>query len=104
MTDVISYRTDNIEQLKKLADVKGVTLASLSSKIVEDYLNYFQRIQERKFIAMPREMVFVMYDIMDELNFEKLIEFTIKWASTDLKMAIHKPDLDSIFFVYSILV
>ena len=66
MTDVISFRTDNIEQLKKLAESKGSTVATLTSKIIDEYLNYYQRIQERKFVCMPREMVFVMYDIIDE--------------------------------------
>lgn len=97
MTDVISYRTDSINQLKELANNKSTTVSTLSAKIIEDYLNYFQRIQERKFVCMPREMVYVMYDVIDESNFEKLINFTIKWASTDLKMSFHKPDLDSIF-------
>ena len=97
MTDVVSYRTDNIDRLKELAEAKGITVSTLSSKIIEEYLNYFQRIQERKFMSMPREMMSLIYDIIDESNFDKLISFTVKWASTDLKMSFHSPNLDSIF-------
>ena len=57
MTGIISFRTDLLEALKKLAKSKEVTVSTLTSNIVENYLNYYQSIEERNFIAMPRDML-----------------------------------------------
>jgi hypothetical protein len=41
MTDVISYRTEKIEQLKKLAQERNVSVSQLTNDIVNYYFEFF---------------------------------------------------------------
>ena len=89
MTGVISYRTDLFEALKKLAKSKGVTISTLTSSIVENYLNYYQSTEERNFIAMPRDMLSLIYDSLKESQFDEIIQLTTEGAVRDIKLNFH---------------
>lgn len=89
MTGIISFRTDLLEALKKLAKSKEVTVSTLTSNIVENYLNYYQSIEERNFIAMPRDMLSLIYDSLKESQFEEIIQITTEGAIRDIKLNFH---------------
>ena len=93
MTEVISYRLHDAEALKNLADQKGVTVSTLSSKIIENYLNYYNYIENYNFIAMPRTMLTELYNAVDPSNSKSIIDVATKIALSDLKLSYDDPNL-----------
>jgi hypothetical protein len=93
MTEVISYRLQNADELKNLAIQKGITVSTLSSRIIEKYLNYYHYIENYNFIAMPRTMLTEMYNQLDPAKSESLIDIGAKIALADLKLIYDDPNL-----------
>lgn len=93
MTEVISYRLQNTDELKNLATQKGVTVSTLSSRIIEKYLSYYHYIESYNFIAMPRTMLTEMYNQLDPTKSETIIDIGTKIALADLKLIYDNPNL-----------
>lgn len=93
MTEVISYRLHDSEALKNLANQKGVTVSTISSKIVENYLNYYHYIENYNFIAMPRTMLSELYAHLDPDNSKSVVDIATKIALSDLKLSYDNPNL-----------
>lgn len=96
MTEVVSYRLDDTEALKNLASQKGITVSTLSSKIIENYLNYYHYIENYNFIAMPRTMLSELYSHVDPDNANSIIDVATKIALSDLKLSYEEPNLSDV--------
>jgi hypothetical protein len=96
MTEVISYRLNDTEALKSLASQKGITVSTLSSKIVENYLNYYHYIENYNFIAMPRTMLSELYAHVNPNNAQSIIDIATKIALSDLKLSYDNPSLTDV--------
>lgn len=93
MTEVISYRLQNSEELKNLATQKGITVSTLSSRIVEKYLDYYHYIENYNFIAMPRTMLTEMYNQLDPTKSKSIVDIGTKIALADIKLIYDDPNL-----------
>jgi hypothetical protein len=93
MTEVISFRLQNADELKNLATQKGITISTLSSRIIEKYLNYYHYIENYNFIAMPRNMLMEMYNQLDLTKTESIVDIGTKIALADLKLIYDDPKL-----------
>lgn len=96
MTEVISFRLQESEQLKKLATQKGMTVSALSTRIIENYLNYYHYVENYNFIAMPRNMLSEIYNKVDIERAEKIIDIGTKIALSDIKLNYDEPRLTDI--------
>jgi hypothetical protein len=96
MTEVISFRLQNADELKNLATQKGITVSTLSSRIIEKYLNYYHYIENYNFIAMPRNMLTEMYNQLDLTKTGSIVDIGTKIALADLKLIYDDPKLSDI--------
>ena len=72
MTDVVSYRTDKIEELKKLAQDKGVSLSQFTSDIVEEYLDFHLLTKKFKMYHVSERVISTCFELLDESDLKKL--------------------------------
>jgi hypothetical protein len=93
MTEVISYRLQDAEELKNLAVQKGITVSTLSSRIIEKYIDYYHHIENYNFIAMPRSMLMEIYNQVEPIKSGSIIDIGTKIALADLKLIYDDPKL-----------
>ena len=85
MTDVLSYRTDKIEELKKLAKEKNVSLSQLTSDIIEEYLEFELLTSKYKMHRDSEKLISYIFEFLDESTMEKIIDFCTNEVVISLK-------------------
>ena len=96
MTDVITYRTERIEDLKKLAKEKGVSLSALTSEIIGDYLDHRSITENYKMIGSGRKAVSTAFENLDKQGLEKVIKVAAEEASKSIKTVINEFSLENL--------
>ena len=93
MTEVISYRTEKIEELKKIAKARNVSLSQLSSDIVDEYLEFKELTTKYRMHKDSEKLISHVFELLDESSIEKIIEAyveehvdTIKTVTNDFSM------------------
>jgi len=71
MTDVLSYRTERLEELKKLAKEKNISLSQLSSEIINEYLNFFLLTSKYDMFCESKRLISACFELLDESDLEK---------------------------------
>jgi len=102
MTDVLSYRTDKIEELKKLAKEKNVSLSQLSSDIIEEYLEFELLTSKYKMHRDSEKLISYIFEFLDESAMEKIIDFCTNEVVISIKTMTNDFSIAS-FFSSSIL-
>lgn len=97
MTYVITYRTDRIEELKKLAKKNGVSLSNQTSEIVDDYLRYNLLNTKLDLYRDSKQMLSACFDLLDKIDLYKLAKITVEDAVQSIKTMTNELSLPSIF-------
>jgi len=71
MTDVISYRTEKGEELKKLAKERDVSVSQLTNDIVNYYFEYFDLRQKMVMFKGSNEMMSFCFSLISESELPK---------------------------------
>jgi hypothetical protein len=85
MTDVLSYRTDKIKELKKLAKEKNISLSQLSSDIIDDYLDYAKLYSRFDRYSDSREIISICFESIDESALDKVLEVSMSEVTSAMK-------------------
>lgn len=85
MVDVISYRTDKMEELKKLAQDKGLSLSRLTADIVEEYMDFYLLNEKYKMIHVSELVISMGFELLDESDLKKLYEVVVLEAVQSIK-------------------
>jgi len=96
MTHVLTYRTDKIEELKKLAEKNGVSLSNQTSKIVDDYLRYHLLTTKLDMYRDSKRMLSACFDFIDEIDLYKLSKIIVEEAVQSIKTMTNDLSLPSI--------
>jgi translation initiation factor 2B subunit (eIF-2B alpha/beta/delta family) len=78
MTDVISYRTEKGEKLKKLAKERDVSVSQLTNDIVNYYFEYFELRQKMGMFKGSSEMMSFCFSLISESDILKTTDFLSK--------------------------
>lgn len=80
MTEVVSYRLsdENSKSIEKLARKRGMPLATLSSKIIDNYLNLNLQLEESGYVFLPKQPLRILLKSLDESKFDPIIEAAAK--------------------------
>ena len=97
MTVVISYRTERIEELKKLAKEKDVSLSTLTSVIIGEYLDFHIMTENYKMLRLGRKAVSTAFENLDKQALEKVIKVASEEISKSVKTVITEPSLENLF-------
>jgi hypothetical protein len=94
MTDVISYRTDKGEELKKLAKERNVSLSELTNDIVNYYFEFFNLRKQMGMFKGNTEMMSYCFSLISESDIlkttdllSKVISRYVKTITTDFSLA-----------------
>lgn len=85
MNNVITYRTDRIEDLKKLAKEKEISLSSLTSAIIHDYLEHQIITKNFKMFCSGEKALSVAFENLDKKTLEKVIKIATKEVANSIK-------------------
>lgn len=99
MTVVISYRTERIEELKKLAKEKDVSLSTLTSVIIGEYLDFRIMTENYKMLRLGRKAVSTAFENLDKQALEKVIKVASEEISKSVKTVITEPSLENLFLL-----
>ncbi len=78
MTDVISYRTEKGEKLKKLAKERDVSVSQLTNDIVDYYFEYFDLQQKMVMYKGSNEMMSFCFSLISESDILKTTDLLSK--------------------------
>ena len=78
MNNVITYRTDRIEELKKLAKEKKISLSRLTSTLIHDYLEHQIITKNFKMFCSGEKSLSVAFENLDKQTLEKIIKIATK--------------------------
>jgi len=78
MTDVITYRTEKGEELKKLAKERNVSLSQLTNDIINNYFEYFDLRQSMDKFTGISEMISFSFSLISESDIRKTTDLLSK--------------------------
>ncbi len=94
MTDVISYRTEKGEKLKKLAKERDVSVSQLTNDIVDYYFEYFDLREKMVMFKSSSEMMSFCFSLISESDIlkttdmlSKVITRYVKTITNDFSLA-----------------
>ena len=94
MTDVISYRTEKGEKLKKLAKERSISVSQLTSDIVDYYFEYFDLRQKMGMFKASSEMMSYWFSLISDSDIlkttdllSKVITRYVKTITNDVSLA-----------------
>ncbi len=77
MTDVVTYRTEKMEQLKKLAKEKNVSISQLTGDIVNYYFEFYD-LRNTKPLKASSEMISFCFSLLSESDLQKTTDLVNK--------------------------
>ena len=79
MTEVVSYRvtSKNNKTLARIAKKRGMPMATLTAKIIDDYLNYNLPLEESGYAYLPKTPLKIMLKLLDESKLYPIIESAV---------------------------
>lgn len=88
MKDVVSYRLEEKDgsTLEQIARKKGMPLATLTSQIIDRYLNYYRIIEESGYVSLPKQTLKILLNLIDESKFDSIVESFAKQAIADIRL------------------
>ena len=85
MNNIITFRTNKIEELKKLAKKNGTSLSNQPSDIVNEYLHYHLLTSKLDMYRDSKRMLSASFDFLTEVALYKLAKITIEDAVQSIK-------------------
>lgn len=86
MTNVLSYRTDKVSELKILAKERNISLSQISSDIVDNYLESNRLFSGMNLYCDIREIISICFESIDEKQLEKVLNVSMKDVAKAMKL------------------
>ena len=85
MTDVVTYRTEKGEELKKLAEERNVSLSQLTNDIVDYYFEYFDLREKSGMLKISNEMMYYCFSLISNTDIQKTADLASKVMTLHVK-------------------
>jgi len=100
MTDVISYRTDKGEELKKLAKERNVSLSELTNDIVNYYFKFFNLRKKMGMFKGSTEMMSFCFSLISESDILKTTDLLSKMIARYVKTITNDFSLENLIKIF----
>ena len=100
MKDVISYRTPYLDELKKIAKIRNVSLSTITGEIIQDYLHKHQIIKKYDLFHDGRKFLSVAFENIDSENFDKIAEAGANEYAQGAKMSTNDFSLENLLVYF----
>ena len=61
-------------------------LATLTSQIIQQYLNYYRIIEESGYVSLPKQALKILFNLIDESEFDPIVEAAAKQIMVDIRL------------------
>lgn len=89
MTDVISFRTEREDELKKLANQKSISLSQLTSEIVSEYLDFYILTTKLDMIRDTKKTISTCFELTADSDLKTLWELDAKEVTQSFETMIN---------------
>jgi len=85
MNSVITYRTNRVEDLKKLAKEKEISLSQLSADIIDEHFEFAKLYSAFERYTDSREIVSICFESIDKPSLDKVLKIATKDVTAGMK-------------------
>ena len=96
MKDVICYRSSNVDELRKIAKIRNVSLSTITAEIIDEYLHKNKFIKKYDTMRDGRKLISSAFENLDPSVFEKLATIDADEFVRGAKMSINDFSLENI--------
>ena len=96
MKDVICYRTSDIDELRKIAKIRNVSLSTITGEIIHEYLQKHTFRQKYDSIRDGRKFISTAFDHLEPSVFDKIATIDAHEFVRGAKMSINDFSLENI--------
>jgi hypothetical protein len=100
MTDVITYRTENGEELKKLAKERNISLSQLTNDIVKYYFEFFDLRTKANLLKSSSETISYCFSLISESDVLKTTDLCCKVITRYIKTITNDFSLASMIKIF----
>lgn len=96
MKDVICFRTDNLDDLKKIAKIRNVSLSTITGEIIKDYLNNHTIIKKYDMFSDGKKFITSAFENLDPSTFEEISTAGANECARGAKMSMNNFTLQNL--------
>ena len=96
MKNVISYRTDHFEELKKIAKIRNVSLSTFTGEIIQDYLHNRNIIRKYDLFNDGRKFISAAFENLNPSVFDKIATIGANECARGVKMSMNHFSLENL--------
>ena len=96
MKDVICYRSSNIDELRKIAKIRNVSLSTITEEIIDDYLHKNTFIKKYDSMRDGKKFIAYAFENLDPSVFEKISTIDANEFVRGVKMSMNDFSLENI--------
>ena len=96
MKDVITYRTNDLDNLKKMAKIRNVSLSTITGEIIREYVHEKMILKNLTTIKNGRKFISAAFNHLDPSVFEKIETIGATEFCRSAKMSMNNFSLDNV--------
>ena len=96
LKEVISYRTNDIDALRKIARIRNISLSTITDEIIQDYLIKYKIRSKYDMISDGRKFVATAFEHLDPSVFDEIATIDANEFVRGAKMTLNKFSLENI--------
>ncbi len=96
MKDVISYRTPYLEELRKIAKIRNVSLSTITGEIIHDYLQNHALEKKYDMFYDGKKFLSAAFDNLDPSVFDKIARIGARECARGVKMIMNNFSLQNL--------
>lgn len=96
MKDVISYRTPHLDELKKIAKIRNVSMSTITGEIIENYLHNHSLLKKYDMFNDGKKFISAAFENLDPSVFEKVAAAGANECARGARMSMNDFSLNNI--------
>ena len=94
--EVISYRTKHLDELKKIAKIRNVSLSTFTGEIIQDFLHNQKIIKKYDMVYEGRKFISAVFENLDPSAFDKIATIRATEIVRGAKMSMNHFSLENL--------
>lgn len=101
MKDVISYRTDYLEELKKISKIRNISLSTITGEIIKDFLQNHTIIKKYDLFSDGKKFISAAFENLEPVVFDKIATIGATEFTRAAKMSMNQFSLENLLNYFS---
>lgn len=96
MKDVVCYRSNNIEELRKISKIRNISLSTITAEIIDDYLHNHTLVKKYNMFSDGKKFLSAAFENLEPTVFEKIATIGAAECSRSAKMSMNNFSLENL--------